>query len=287
MSAADLSTSTRAGSVSVLGILQARVSSSRLPGKVLKPILGRPMLRLQLDRLRRARSLDGLIVATSIDSSDDPIERLCAEAGIGCFRGSLDDVLDRFYRAALPFNPHHIVRLTGDCPLIDPELIDRLVEFYLAGDFDHAGNAVEPMFPDGLDAEVLRFATLEYAWRHASLPSHREHVTLFVHRQPERFRIGSLKNDVDLSHLRWTVDEPEDFELVRRIYEALYPRNPEFTTDDILRLLKERPELSTLNVGIRRNEGLERSLAQDAQLGSNPVSSDNPLISSNDDNDLV
>lgn len=248
----------------VLGILQARVSSSRLPGKVLKPILGVPMLRHQLDRVRRARSMDAFIVATSTDASDDAIEALCAAAGVGCFRGSLDDVLDRFYQAALAFNPQHVVRLTGDCPLIDPDLIDRVVEFYLAGNFDHAGNAVEPMFPDGLDVEILSFAILEYMWKHASRPSDREHVSLYVHRQPDRFRIGSYRNTTDLSHLRWTVDEPEDFELIRRIYEALYPKNPAFTTEDILAFLSSQPDLLDLNRGIRRNEGLERSLAREA-----------------------
>lgn len=247
---------------SVLGILQARVSSSRLPGKVLKPILGRPMLLHQLDRIRRARSLDALVVATSTDASDDEIERLCASAGVACFRGSLDDVLDRFHQAALEFNPQHIVRMTGDCPLIDPDVIDRVVDFYLDGAFDIAGT--EPTsFPDGLDVEILPFAILEEAWKQASLPSDREHVTLFVHRQPERFRAGSYPNTRDLSHMRWTVDEPQDFELVARIYEALYVQKPAFTTEDILDLLAQQPELAELNRGIRRNEGLERSLEKD------------------------
>ena len=251
----------------VLAILQARVSSSRLPGKVLKPILGKPMLQHQIDRVTRARSLDALVVATSTDASDDPVAGLCAAAGVNCFRGSLDDVLDRYYQAALEHQPRHIVRLTGDCPLIDPEIIDRLVEFYLAGSFDHAGNAVEPMFPDGLDAEVFTFAALEAAWREASLPSQREHVTPFIHQQPDRFRIGSYTNDVDLSHLRWTVDEPEDFDLVERIYAALYPQKPDFTTADILALLARQPELVQLNLGIRRNEGYERSLERDRASG--------------------
>ena len=255
----------------ILGILQARTSSTRLPGKVLKPILGRPMLLHQLDRVRRARSLDALVVATSSDPSDDPIAELCAAAGVHCFRGSLDDVLDRFYQAALEFQPEHIVRLTGDCPLADPGVIDGLVEFYLAGSFDHAGNAVEPRFPDGLDAEILRFSALESAWREASLPSQREHVTPFVFQQPDRFRIGSYRNDVDLSHLRWTVDEPADFDLVERIYTALYPSKPDFTTADILDLLRQQPDLMLLNKGFRRNEGFERSLEQDRLLGKIPT----------------
>ncbi|MBZ5556407.1 MAG: glycosyltransferase family protein [Acidobacteriia bacterium] len=246
----------------ILGILQARASSSRLPGKVLKPILGRPMLLHQIERLRRARALDEIVVATSDEPSDDPIEALCASAGIRCFRGSLNDVLDRFYQAALPYRPDLVVRLLGDCPLVDPELIDRVVAFQQAGHYDLAG-ADMAMFPDGLDLDVIPFPVLEGAWREAVRPSDREHVSLFITRQPERYRIGLLENDVDLSHLRWTVDEPEDFEMVRRIYEALYPANPAFTTKDILDLLAKQPELSQLNRRFRRNEGLERSLAQD------------------------
>ena len=247
----------------VLGILQARVSSSRLPGKVLKPILGRPMLLHQLDRVRRARSLDALVVATSTEPDDDAIETLCASAGVGCFRGSLNDVLDRFYQAARSYDAQIIVQLTGDCPLADPALIDRVVEFFVTGGFDIAGAA--PSFPDGLDVAVFRFAMLEYAWTHAVRPSDREHVSQFIVRQPERFRVRGYESDVDLSHLRWTVDDPEDFELVRRIYEALYPANPAFTTKDILDLLAAQPALSELNRRFRRNEGLERSLATDPQ----------------------
>jgi spore coat polysaccharide biosynthesis protein SpsF len=246
----------------ILGILQARASSSRLPGKVLKPILGRSMLLHQIDRVRRARSLDELMVATSDEPSDDPIEAVCASAGVRCFRGSLNDVLDRFYQAALPLRPELVVRLLGDCPLADPDLIDRVVAFQGTGQFDLAG-AQMTTFPDGLDLDVIPFAILEDVWRHAVRPSDREHVSLFITRQPERYRIGLLENDVDLSHLRWTVDEPEDFEMVRRIYEALYPANPAFTTKDILDLLAAHPELSQLNRRFRRNEGLEKSLAKD------------------------
>jgi spore coat polysaccharide biosynthesis protein SpsF (cytidylyltransferase family) len=247
--------------IDVLAILQARVSSSRLPGKVLKPILGRPMLRHQIDRVRRAASLDALVVATSVDPSDDAIAATCADAGVDCFRGSLDDVLTRFHEAALPYHPRMVVRLTGDCPLIDPTVIDGAVEFFRGGAFDLVRTA--DSFADGLDVEVIGYGILEQAWRAATRPSDREHVTLYVHRQPERFRIGEYASEIDLSDLRLTVDEPEDFELVRRTYEALYPRNPAFTTPDIVALLRANPDLAALNRGIRRNEGLERSLAAD------------------------
>ncbi|HKB12152.1 MAG TPA: glycosyltransferase family protein [Vicinamibacterales bacterium] len=247
--------------VPVLAILQARVSSSRLRRKVLKPILGRPMLLHQIDRVRRTRTLDALVVATSTDPSDEAIEDLCATAAVDCFRGSLADVLDRFYQAALRYRPQHIVRLTGDCPLADPELIDRVVNVCIDEELDYSG--AEPSFPDGLDVEAIRFSALEAAWREATRPSDREHVTQFINRQRERFRVRGVANDVDLSHLRWTVDEPADFELVTRIYEALYPTNPAFTTRDILDLLARQPELATLNTGIMRNEGLAKSLAAD------------------------
>ena len=247
--------------MNVLAILQARATSSRMPSTVLQPILGRPMLAHELDRVRRAQTLDTLIVATSTDQTDDPIEEVCRAEGVGCFRGSLNDVLDRFYQAALPLRPRAIARFTGDCPLIDPALIDRVVDFFRSEGFDLAATA--ETYPDGLDVEVVRFDTLARAWQDAAMPSDREHVTLFVRRQPKRFRVGLYPSEIDRSHLRLTVDEPQDFELVKRIYEALYPRNAAFTTDDVLELLKTRPELLALNRGIRRNEGLERSLAGD------------------------
>ncbi len=248
----------------ILAILQARFSSSRLPGKVLKPLLGVPMLLRQIERLQRAKKIDQLLVVTSTEPSDDSIEKLCADNDIACFRGNLNDVLDRFYQAARPLQPDHIVRLTADCPLTDPALIDDVIEFYIAGNYDYASNAVEPTYPDGLDVEVCRFACLEQAWQEAKLPSQREHVTPFIHQQPQRFSIGHYKNPVNLSHLRWTVDEPKDFELVTKIYEALYPKNPSFSTQDILILLDEHSELVHLNTTHRRNEGYQKSVAEDA-----------------------
>ncbi len=247
----------------ILGIIQARVSSNRLPGKALKPILGEAMLWRQVERVKRAGLINNLIVATSNDSSDEPIEKLCQDKGVKCFRGSLDDVLDRFYRAAQLFDPEYIVRLTGDCPLADPQLIDEVIRFHLKGDFDYTSNALEPTYPDGLDTEVFRFKCLTEAWREAKLASQREHVTLFIYQQSQRFKIGNFKNTVDLSGLRWTVDEPVDLTMVNRIYKALYPQNPAFTFKDILGFLDKNPELKTINTKYKRNEGLAKSLAQD------------------------
>lgn len=253
----------------ILAILQARISSSRLPGKVLKPLLGVPMLLRQIERLKKSQKIDRLLVATSTEPSDDPIEKLCKEHGIACYRGNLNDVLDRFYQAAREFDPEYVVRLTADCPLTDAKLIDDVIGYFLGGGFDYASNAIQATYPDGLDMEVLRFSCLEQAWREATLPSQREHVTPFIHQQPHRFKIGHYKNSIDLSHLRWTVDEPKDFELVTMIYEALYPKNPNFSTQEILGLLAQRPELEHWNTAHQRNEGFQKSLQADLSLTVN------------------
>jgi spore coat polysaccharide biosynthesis protein SpsF (cytidylyltransferase family) len=248
----------------ILAILQARTASTRLPGKVLKLILGKPMLQLEIERILRSRRIDRLVVATSTDKEDDEIEALCKDLQISCFRGSLDDVLDRFYKAALQYKPENVVRLTGDCPLIDPKVIDEVVDFLIKGGFDYAANCMKPStFPDGLDVEVFKFSALETARQEAVLPSHREHVTPFICQNPEQFQIDCYKNNVDLSHLRWTVDEQEDFDLVSRIYESLYPENPEFTTNDILSLLNRNPLLLQINSHIKCNEGYKKSLEAD------------------------
>lgn len=249
--------------MNILAILQARFSSTRLPGKVLKPIFGRPMLALQIERVLQSKMIDQLIIATSTDRSDDAIEKLCQQINIQCFRGNLNDVLDRFYQAALSWKPTHIVRLTGDCPLIDPEVIDSVISFYQTGGYDYASNTLQPTFPDGLDVEAFRFSVLEQAWNEAKLPSQREHVTPFINSHPERFRVANYNNGEDLSRLRWTVDEPEDFELITKIYDALYPHKPDFRMADILDLMQRMPELLSLNKKYERNEGLEKSLKED------------------------
>ena len=246
-----------------LAILQARVSSSRLPGKVLKPILGRPMLELQLERVMRAARIDRLVVATSVEASDDPIVESCRKTGVAVFRGNLTDVLDRYYHAAAPYRPDTIVRLTGDCPLADPAVIDYAIEYFLTHDLDYVGNCVERTYPIGLDVEVFRFVCLEKSWREARLPSEREHVTPFIKNHPEWFSLGHIKSPVDLSHHRWTVDEPQDFAFVTAVYEALYPHNPRFTTDDILAYLSVHPEIMMLNYHIVHGAGYEKSLRED------------------------
>jgi len=243
----------------ILGTLQARMSSTRLPGKVMKPILGRPMVARQVERLRRCAGLDDLVVATSHRADDDPIAALCAAEGVACFRGSLDDVLDRFVQAARLHHADHVVRFTGDCPLAEPEMIDVLVRFHLDGGFDYSCNCNPPTLPDGLDAEVFTRAALEAAWQESRDPFEREHVGPFVVSRPERFRLGRWMWERDLSGLRRTVDEPEDLAFVTRVYEALYPAKPDFGFRDVLALLAAHPELADMNSRFERNEGSRRT----------------------------
>ncbi|MCA9802628.1 MAG: glycosyltransferase family protein [Cyanobacteria bacterium HKST-UBA02] len=247
----------------ILAVLQARVTSSRLPGKVLKPLLGEPMLWRQIERILSSRKISQLVVATSEDTTDDGIERLCAEKGVACYRGSLDDVLQRFYEAANGFSPEHVVRLTGDCPLADPAVIDAVIERHLSGGYDYTSNSIERTYPDGLDVEVMKFSVLQTACQEARLSSEREHVTPFIYKHPERFAIGQRRQGEDLSSLRWTVDEPQDLVLIEKIYEALYPIDPGFGQAQILELLSQNPDLLEINRGFAINEGYRKSLERD------------------------
>lgn len=248
--------------MSVTTIVQARLSSSRLPGKVLLPILGKPMLTLQIERMLSAKKLGKLVVATSIEASDDPLELLCQQLGVACFRGSLDDVLDRFYQTAKQHPAKHIVRTTGDCPVIDPEVLDGVVQLHLDSNADYTSNTNPPSYPDGLDIEVMTFEALATAWQQSKLPSQREHVTPYI-RQDAHFKISNLQHQSDLSAHRWTVDEQADFELIDFIYQSLYPNNKQFGYRDILKLLQQHTDKQALNANIQRNMGYEKSLQQD------------------------
>jgi len=246
--------------------IQARKSSTRLPGKVLKPILGKPMLEHQIERVKGCETIDRVVVVTSTSPDDQDIVKLCKSCQVDVFCGSLENVLDRFYQAARTFGPEHIVRLTGDCPLIDPSVVDRMVRLYFEQGGDYGTNCVPPTYPDGLDAEIFSFKNLELARNEAMLPSHFEHISVFFEDRPERFKIVNLAHPKDLSSLRWTVDEPEDLEFVTRVFEKLYPSNPLFTMEDVLRLLEENPELAEINRAFERNEGLARSREEDKQF---------------------
>ena len=236
----------------VLAVLQARMSSTRFPGKVLKLILGKPMLELQIERLRFCNGIDKLVVATSNHPEDHAIVDLCERIEVDSFAGSLENVLDRFYQVARIYQPDHVLRLTGDCPLTDPRLIDELISFYRVRDCDYASNCRPPTLPDGLDAEIFSFSTLEHAWKESVTSFEFEHVVPFIINHPDRFRMATYRYHEDLSHLRWVVDELDDLEFVTLIFEALYPHNSLFLTEDILYLLKEKPELLEINRHLKR-----------------------------------
>jgi glutamate-1-semialdehyde 2,1-aminomutase len=255
--------------MTTLAIVQARTSSSRLPGKVLLPIGGRAMVLHQLQRLRRCRRLDRLVVATSIHSSDDTLADVVSAAGFTVFRGDLHDVLERFRACAAREQATTVVRLTGDCPLSDPALIDELVEAFVDCDWDYLANCVDEQklsVPDGFDAEVFRAELLERASREAQLPSEREHVTPWFRSDSAGLRWGHFRHQPVRPYYRVTVDNPADLEVVRAIVAALEPQNPTFGVDAVVDYLEQHPELAARNLATVRNEGLLKSLAEDAAL---------------------
>lgn len=240
--------------LNIVGIIQARMSSKRLPGKVMQDICGKPMLERVIERVRMARSLTQVIVATTTDPGDDPLEQRCRQIGIPCFRGSLHDVLDRFYRAAQTFRADVIVRFTADCPLLDPGLIDHTVQAFLESGADFAANRLPPPFrrtyPIGLDTEVCSFAALERAWREAEQTYEREHVMPYLYDAEGRFKVLRVEYERDLSHYRWTVDTAEDLEVVRRIYQH-FGENPQFTWLDVLAFCESQPDLTAMNAQVK------------------------------------
>lgn len=250
-------------------IIQARMGSTRLPGKVLKKVLGKAMLEHQIERVKRSKTIDQIILATTSKSEDKQIVRLGKRLKVKVFAGSENDVLDRYYRAAVKFGVNgNIVRLTGDCPLMDPEIIDAVVNFYLKNkkNCQYANNVDPPTFPDGMDVEVFSFEALKTAWQNADLLSEREHVTPYIRNHPEKFKVKNFQSRKNLSRHRLVLDNKEDFILIKRIFTSLYPRNKNFTLRDILEFLKRNPKLALVNAYIQRNEGLLKSLRTDRKI---------------------
>lgn len=243
-------------------IIQARMGSSRLPDKVLKRICGKPMLQHILERILQSREVEHVIVATTMKDEDRQIEELCREVGIDCFRGSENDVLDRYYQAAKQYRPRNVIRITADCPLIDPELIDIIIKIHIEGNYDYTSNTLVETFPDGLDTEVFKFSALKEAWDKAELASEREHVTPYI-KYKGTFKRFSVESDTDLSGQRWTVDTAADFQMIEKIYGALYIEKGVFLMKDVLEYLEENPWIETINAGIMRNEGYIKSLKND------------------------
>ena len=240
----------------IVAIVQARMGSTRLPGKVLKLINGKPMLWYLISRLKNVPGIDDIIVATSTNIADNEIERFCVQEHFLVYRGSENVVLDRFYKAATLQEAEHVIRITADCPLIDPSVIQRVIDAYFENKYDFfavatgagvANKDFSGRFPDGMDAEIFSYTLLKTAWEQAVDQLHREHVTPFLWSQPDRFKIGNLKSNIDYSDLRWTVDNEEDFSLISWIYEKLYLIKSSFDMQDVLDLLKQNPEKLNLN----------------------------------------
>jgi len=249
----------------IAAIVQARMGSSRLPGKTLADIGGRPMLGRLVDRARLIPGVEQVIIATTDRPADKAILRFAEAEGLPASAGSEQDVLDRIYRAATRFGVSVIVRVTPDCPMLDPEVSGRvLAEFRrLEGRADYVSNVHPPTFPDGLDTEVFSRVALEVAWRETRLPSDREHVTTYIWRQPERFRLANIAHAEDFSSQRWTVDTAADLAFARAVYDAIGGAGRMFGMADVLKLLAANPSLRDLNAGQERNDGLSRSQAAD------------------------
>lgn len=245
----------------IMAVIQARMSSTRLPGKVLMEIGGKPALYHVVNRVRKAAAIDRVIVAASRNPADDSLQSYCETLDVVCFRGDENDVLDRFYQAAVQYPAGVIVRITADCPLLDPSVTDRVVQAFLDERCDYASNTLICTYPDGLDVEVFTFQALERAWREARLLSEREHVTPYIKKHPEIFRLKNVKHDCDLSSLRWTLDEPADLEFIRAVYDGA--SREFFGMEEILSWLQSHPELGRINQGIQRNEGYQKSLRED------------------------
>lgn len=237
----------------VVAIVQARMSSTRLPGKVLMDIAGMSMLARGVRRLLRAKSLSEVVVATTIEKSDDPIVEQCKMNGWKYFRGSQEDVLDRYHSAAVLFKADSVVRITSDCPMIDPGMVDAVVDEYFKwkGEVDYLSNMIpRRTYPRGLDTEVFTFEALDLAWKQDIDPSLREHVTQYILRHPEVFRIRGIMNDIDYSSMRWTVDTPEDLRFVRAVLENF--QNDQFTWKEVVGFLQTSPETLDINKEIRQ-----------------------------------
>lgn len=242
---------------SVLAVVQARMSSTRLPGKVLADLAGAPMLQRQLERVSRAVTLSGIVVATSSDDADDPIEELCEHLGIACYRGDLTNVLSRFIGVIAEHQPDVVVRITADCPLMSPVVIDSVVEAFLERGGDYLSNTLQPSFPDGLDVEVVRASALVSLAESDLDQDELEHVTLGIYRRPAEFIVNNFVGEKDLSNLRWTVDSPEDLEFVRWVYGELFDVNPDFDVLECVDLLAKHPQRSRTGADARRNAALD------------------------------
>jgi spore coat polysaccharide biosynthesis protein SpsF len=250
----------------IVAIIQARMGSSRLPGKMLMLLAGVPVIQWVYDRASRIDGVQQVLIATTDSNKDDPLATFCKEHDLPVFRGSEDDVLDRYYQAAQTIPSDAIVRITGDCPLLDPVESAKVVAlFQQTPDADYASNIEPPTLPDGLDTEIIRSVTLKRIWRDVNAGPYREHVTYYVRRHPEQFKTTALQHIPDLSQHRWTLDNSEDYTFLNAVANELKQRRQFGHLEEVLAILRDHPELLAINQHLERNAGLKKALQQ-AQL---------------------
>lgn len=238
----------------IVAIIQARMGSTRLPGKVMKKVLGKSLIKYQIERVHRSEYIDEIVIATTTKEKDLPIIQFCNQHSIPYYRGSEENVLSRYYEAAKLFNADIIVRLTSDCPIIDPQIMDQVIQYYLENNYDYVSNTLVRTYPRGMDTEVFSFDVLEKVYLEAKESNHKEHVTSYIYQHPEIFHLGCVTNDVDYSHHRWTVDTEEDYQLIKKIIEHLYPVNSQFQLKDVLLLLEKHPDWLEINAKVKQKK---------------------------------
>lgn len=248
-----------------LVLIQARCGSTRLPNKVMKDICGKPDLQWVIERVKRSKKIDEVMVITSIEKNNLPLIELCAKLGVRIFVGSENDVLDRYYQCAKLLHPDYVIRITADCPLLDWRYLDMAIE-QMNSETDYLSETTES-FPDGLDIEIIKFSALKDAWENAKMTSEREHVTVYLRNHPEKYKIQNLECPISgIGNMRWTLDEDEDYELINRIYSHFLSNYKEdFITEDIIKYMQDNPELQLINMKYARNEGLVKSLRDDKE----------------------
>lgn len=247
----------------IVAIVQARMSSTRLPNKVLMNLGGKTVVGQVVNQLSYSKLLNEVVLATSTDKIDDPLEKWAMEHNVRYFRGDLDNVLKRYFDTAKQTKADIIVRITADCPLIDPEVVDNVISNFLEGGYDYYSNTNPPTFPDGLDTEVFSFTTLEKAYKEADLQSEFEHVTPYIRNHPETFKTGNYKSEIHYENLRWTLDNREDYDLLTQLFTALNKENSFINYKEVIDYVHANSELLKTNAHIKRNEGYIKSLIED------------------------
>ncbi len=235
-------------------IIQARMTSTRLPGKIMLPVAGKSLLEHQIGRVLKSKKISNIIIATTINSTDDVVVKLCENLNVNYFRGSENDVLGRYYYAAEKYKASNVIRITSDCPLYSPLILDEMLEKYENSDVDYLSNTLTRTYPRGLDTEIFTFKTLEKCFNESTEQIFREHVTSYIYKNPSIFKMKNYSGDVDNSYLRWTVDTAEDFELIKKIYDYFLPLNPNFDYEDIMQAYQIYPEWKKINSHIEQKK---------------------------------